>query len=208
MKVSRTLKQFLTGFIVSSSFTFGAHAGLISVKSIEISNAIGEWLQVAEVVALDTLGNDLALSSLGTIASAPDYWDVNTMPIKAIDGNTGGSYGSGEIFHEGNPRTSDTLTITFSSAVELMSIQIFGRTDCCTNRDFYNVAFLDGNGNALFTTSLDSRFGAHPILELPNTAKNNNVSDNANAVPVPSTLALFGFALIALVLRRKNTIRK
>jgi hypothetical protein len=200
MKFNHTLKQFLTGTIVSLSFAYSAQAGLISVKSIEISNAINNWLQVSEVVALDNLSNDVALSSVGAIATAPDTWSTFSTPAKAIDGITAGNYNLGEIFHEGSNNSHDSLTITFASVVELMSIQIFGRTDCCTDRDFYTVSFFNGSGDTLFTTSVDSRFGAHPIVVLPNTASAN--IQNSVAVSAPSTLALFGLALLSFGLTR------
>lgn len=199
MKTSCTLKQFLTGLIVSLSFTFTAQAGLINVKSIEISNALGDWLQVAEVVALDMLGNDVALSSAGAVASSPDTWDSKTSAINAIDGNTLGNYSLSQIFHEGQDGSNDTLTITFASLVELMSIQIFGRTDCCTQRDFYKVTFLDASAKSLFTIQADSRNGAHPVIELPNTVQQSVV----NEVSAPGTIALFGLALVVLGLSRR-----
>ena len=188
------MKKVLAGLCLSLGLIANANAGLINVKSIEVSNGIGEWLQVAEVVALDMLGDDMALTSAGAIASAADWWDARTLPINAIDGNTAGSYGLGQIFHEGNPRTGDTLTIELSSVVELASIQIFGRTDCCQARDFYNVSFFDEQGSELFSTSVDSRFQSSPVIALPDTSV---------AVPNPATLALMIIGFVGLSLSRK-----
>lgn len=113
-----------------------AHAGLVGVKTIEIKNHIylaTQYLQVAEVAAVNTAGTNVALASNGGTASAPDFWSSTSSASKAIDGSTAGSYPN--IFHEGQNNTHDTLTITLASVQELLSFQIWGRTDCCSNRD-------------------------------------------------------------------------
>ncbi len=189
------LKQGLAGAVLALGMMSNAQAGLISVKTIEINNALNDWLQVAEVIALDMFNVDMALVSNGATASAPDVWSPSTMPINAIDGNTGGNYSLGEIFHEGNPRTGDTLTIEFATAVELQSIQIFGRSDCCQQRDLYNVSFFDVFGSELFSTQVDSRFRNSPVIELPDTSV---------AVPNPSGFALIALGWAMLMLRRKK----
>ena len=189
------LKQGLAGAVLALGMMSNAQAGLISVKTIEINNALNDWLQVAEVIALDMFNVDMALVSNGATASAPDVWSPSTMPINAIDGNTGGNYQLGEIFHEGSPRTGDTLTIEFATAVELQSIQIFGRSDCCQERDLYNVSFFDAFGSELFSTQVDSRFRNSPVIELPDTSV---------AVPNPSGVALIALGWALLMLRRKK----
>jgi hypothetical protein len=94
----------------------------------------------------------------------------------------------------------DTLTITLASIQELSAFQIWGRTDCCSNRDIYNIVFKDAQGAVLYTASnMNATGNTHTAsVALPNT--------NTNAVPEPTSIALFGLGLLGLagLRRRKN----
>jgi hypothetical protein len=59
---------------ISLGLSASAHAGLIGVKTIEITNAINQWLQVAEAQAFNMSNVNMALASNGATASAPDWW--------------------------------------------------------------------------------------------------------------------------------------
>jgi len=199
MRIGNTLRIFAGTVFVLFGVAPQAHAGLIEVETIEISSGIENWLQVAEVVALDMSGDDVALSSAGATADAPDSWNNNGCSIadRAIDGDTAGDWRDCQIYHEGNDFSQDTLTITLPSLTELMSIEIWGRTDCCWERDIYSVVFKDAQGNELYSIAqLDatgSREGVPGYASLPNTK-----------VPEPGTLALLGAGLIGMGFARRR----
>ena len=174
----KMLKVVIASLIISvSSF---AKAGLINVSYLEITNAKGDWLQVGEVIANDMFNSDVALTGFA-VATAPHQWSAISGPEKAIDGITLGNYHFGEIFHE--QFQNSTLTVTFNSLQDLSSIQIFGRTDCCSYRDIYNVSFYGEESNLIATI--------------------NDIAPGATIdVPEPSTLAIFGLALVGLASRR------
>jgi len=157
-----------------------SNANLVNVSYIEIINAKGDWLQVSEVIANDIVGNDMALTNFA-IATAPNQWSSISGAEQSIDGVTAGSYQLGQIFHE--LTRGSTLTVTFNALQELSSFTIFGRTDCCTERDIYDIRFFGADSQVIATYT-----DVAPGTLVP--------------IPEPTILALIALGIISLASRK------
>lgn len=167
------------------------------VTSIQINNSVNSWLQVAELQAFSN-GTNVALASNGASATATSTYDPggpNSLPGNAIDGNTQGDYYAAPyIFHSGSPASSESLTVTFAHAFDITGLTIYGRTDCCSDRDSYTYTLFDG-ATAVGAGSLDARTTHVASVSLP-------------AVPEPAawTMMLAGFAMVGFAMRRRATV--
>jgi len=93
----------------------------------------------------------VAASAAGAIGSASSTgW--GTQPGWAIDGNTDGAFGANSTWHDtdgeggDDPSQQDVLTISFSGPKTIDAFQVWGRSDCCPERDdSFNVDFYLGN---------------------------------------------------------------
>jgi PEP-CTERM motif len=174
-----------------------AHASLVGVTDVIITNSIPDWLQIAEVVATQSgTGIDVALATNGATATASSvYQNGPAVPGLAIDGIINTSYPN--IFHSGTPLAGEFLKITFASAVNLDSFTIFGRSDCCSERDKYTIAFDTTSGVQTFQADNSNLLG------------DGNTITFAGAVPEPATWAMMilGFVGVGfMAYRRKNRI--
>jgi hypothetical protein len=180
----------------------GAQAGLIGVETIRITHASPTtYLQITEVIAGITGGGDAASLAAGAVASAASYGWGGT-PDKAIDDlNAGGSHwsGGGE-YHSAGTGPGEYLNIALPSATELDYVTIYGRSDCCSYRDIYDLKLFDGSGNLLFSaTGLDATGTSHQVtVNLPDT------SSPTPSVSEPGTLAIFGLGLAGLGFYRRK----
>ena len=192
----------------------GALATIVGAKSIRITNANSDWLQVAEVVALDFSNFNVALATNGGVASSlpGDQYSLLYLagaddgPENANDGvmpyAQGYSWpGSGlpGIYHNGVPGPGSYLDITFLAQATLSSLSIYGRTDCCGDRDLYNVNIRNADGQSIFSGQIDAR---------NNDRFGTLIFERPGAIPEPATWALMigGFGMAGTMLRRRRTV--
>ena len=173
------------------------------VTSIQVTNGLNDWLQVAELVATQAgTGTDVALASNGAIATSPNGLynpsGPDSLPINAIDGQTSGNYWSAPyIYHAGGANISGPLVVTFYGAYDLSSLTIYGRTDCCSYRDLYNYTLFDGNA-VVGSGQLDAR------LTKVATA---NFASGAGPEPATWALMLLGFGMVGYAMRKRSNVR-
>ena len=169
--------KMIAATAVALAISGGAHAALIGADTITITNAISTYLQVAEVVATQAgTGADVALASNGATATAPDQYSGSSGPANAIDGNLGGNYYTDGIYHSaGYP---GSLTVTFAAPADLSSLTLYGRTDCCGDRDVYNVVIDNAAGAQIYSGTLDATGASH------------SATVSFGDVPEPATWAL------------------
>ena len=172
---------------------------VVNATSVRITNAIPTWLQVAEVQALSFGAVNVAAASNGGTALGSAEYENNgfATPDKAIDGDTGGNYFSDFIYHSGTTAGDQFLTVTFAAPTTLSSLTVFGRTDCCNDRDSYKYEIFGING-VLLTSGTVSGVGG------PGTV----TFDAPSLVPEPQSWALLiaGFGLIGTAMRRRARV--
>jgi hypothetical protein len=150
------------------------------------------YLQVAELIATQTgTGTDVALASNGGSASSIGGDWPGSSPAYAIDGIYPSAFPN--IYHSAGSGPGYELDIALGAPANLSSLTIYGRTDCCSERDDYIVTIYNAANDVLFTGELDgSNAGGGPTTV-----------DFATGVPEPATWAmmLVGFGGLGAVMR-------
>ncbi len=183
-------------FVALFGFSLPSFAQVVGVQTIDIFSSAPDWLQVSEVVATQYgTGIDVALATQGATATAIGSIWPGSSPSYAIDGVAPASFPN--IYHSGTSDGSTYLQITLASPASLDSLTIYGRTDCCSNRDIYNVSLLNSSGGVVYQD-----FGANANND------SHSVTLNFPAAPVPEptegALMMSGIGLLGFVASRRK----
>jgi hypothetical protein len=193
------MKSFLATAATAACLTGVAGAATVTATSVVITNTgFVPAFHIAEVqVFQQGSGTNIAAGAAGSTATASSTgW--GTSPSWATDGNTDGAFGSNSTWHDtdgevgDNPLQTDQLTITFSAPLAVDSFNLWGRVDCCPERDdsirveFFNGATLVGQVDTGIFVDFNS--GVTPITAV---------------VPEPGT-GILGLLLTGLAFRRRR----
>lgn len=170
-------------------------ASVVGATRVEITSAVPDFLQILDVDALEfgTL-DDVASAAEGATATAVSE-GFATSAFHAIDANPLSPYFSS------TGSASEKLTIQLARSATLSSLRVVGRSNCCRERDFWNVSIFNSANDVLFTGQFDARtsstFDAIATFDAPPTG----------AIPEPATWAMmilgFGAAGTAIRSRRR-----
>ena len=194
MKIAGSVAVGIAG-LVSLCATGPAGAALLDARTIVIGSQLDTMtspLQVAEVVARETgTGTDVALGATATATSEFQFGGGEA--FHAVDGDTGGSFLGNGIYHN-NSATDPAakLTVTLSQGYSLDSLSIYGRTDCCSDRDLYTLSIFNSAGNELYSARLDARQTHVATVTF------------SDAVPEPTSWAMMmvGFGILGGAMRQ------
>ena len=165
-------------------------ANAVMVTSIRVTSAVNNYLQIAELQAFQGLIN---VAPHGT-ATATSQLLSFTGAEKVNDGNYDGQpYGGGMYI---SADTTSSLTLSFTRAYNISRVQIFGREDCCQDRDVYNIDFI--NDTVVTPAGTFDSSGQGPA--------NTQFANFALAVPEPTAWAMMigGFAIVGSAARRRK----
>lgn len=198
--------------LLSASLALGmvtaSPAQATTALTLEITNALNTWLQVAEVKAFNASGTNVAAAINGgtAIGALPGTWNFASTPAGAINGvidstfNFSPAPGDLTMYHPSTEGGANALIITFASLSDITSIDIFGRADCCSNRDIFGYRLFDGTGAVVASGRLDASNPDHFA----------SVSFAATpAVPEPATWAMMiiGMGMVGFAMRKRGNVK-
>lgn len=167
------------------SWAAPSHATVYGVSNVIVTSAVSDYIQVSEFVATQAVtGLDVALASQGGIVTSFSSYGSGSSPSQAIDGIFLTTFPN--MYHSGGTGPAEFLKVSFSTPADLSSITIYGRSDCCTLRDLYNVSLTDVSGVTLFSGRVDARADGTLGYNL------------ALGVPEPASVAVLCAGLVGL----------
>jgi len=173
-----------------------AAATLVGASQVHVTSTDATYLQIAELLAFDFGGTNVAYAgNMGTVAALNQY-SAESEPSNAIDGLYPRSYYDAPGIYHSMGTSLDYLNVFFGAPTNLASLTIYGRTDCCTSRDIFNVSILNARDEILYSGVLDARANGSATITF----------DQPVSVPEPATwlMMLAGFGAVGAVLRRRQ----
>ena len=175
-----------SALVVAAAASQATHATVTNVTTIELIQNVNETFQIAEIQAFQTgTGINKALSSNGGVASASTE-GYGTVAGIVNDGNLDGNYPN--VWHSNDPDYAGAkVTVTLAAPTSIDSVTVFGRTDCCQNRqDDFNLIMRNAASQIVYferVTGLGSAPGATGSL---------SVSSSGVIIGLPDNVALGG----------------
>lgn len=177
-----SIKRFFvaTCATVAAFIATPVHAVVSNVKTIQLVQNLNETFQIAEIQAFETgTGINVALASNGGVASASTS-GFGTVPGLVNDNNLAGNHPN--EWHS-DDAAGAFIRITLPTATSLDAVTVFGRTDCCQNRqDNFNLIMRDDSNQVVFfqqVTGLGSSPGATGTINVESTGPIIGIPVNA-----------------------------
>ena len=187
-------RLFLAALAASSAFGFHAQAATVTgASTIRITGPANDFLQIAEVVAKDYNGVNVApFASTSAFSNYPNPNPAYYGPQNLIDGVI---ENPDDLYHSAGTGSNEFAQLTFSAPRNLSSLTLFGRVVLATSRNIYNVEIRNASNTRLFSGELDAR----------NAPATVNFDLVAPGVPEPAawTMMIGGFALVGAASRRR-----
>lgn len=196
------IKTMALALCVAMMAGMGTPAAAIDASSIIIRSAFpdGDWLQIGELQVFAN-GVNVAAAINGGVAYGTGSYDGTSTPDKANDGIVDTNFP--QIYHSDGAGTTEYLEIKFTGMFDVSDIVIFGRGDCCSERNYFSYELHGTNqfGDYLaWEGVLDARNGSF-------SASDHVPNDNgAMNVPEPASWAMMlaGFGAVGGAMRRRR----